>query len=200
MKPIFGILIFILSASAYAAAPAVVVTAVEGKALLNVNGQETEIQPGAEIPQGAILKSDEKGSVDISIHGNSGFRFFPGTQVAFPITAPEKTKLVLENGNLIARFKTKIEPSATFEVETPTAVLAVRGTQFWGRVVSPGEKPVTSFAVREGVVKITAKASGQSVTLKKGEAVELPANQAPLLRKAETAELSAIAQSETIKI
>ncbi len=202
MRKLFVILLLFTSAlNAYAATPSIMVKDVQGNASLVKNGQEIEVRAGTEIEEGSILKSDDKSSVDVSIYGNSGFRFLPGTQVAFESTAQEKIKLALQTGNLIARFKTKIAPDAIFEIETPSAVLAVRGTQFWGRVAPAGEKTAASFAVREGVVSVKVKASGETITLKKGEAVDLPENQKQTnLRRAEPAEISAIAQSETIQI
>lgn len=202
MKKILSFLLLVIgSSNVYAAAPAILVREVQGHAQFIINGQTVQVKPGSEIPQGAILKSDNSGSVDVSIYGDSGFRFLAGTQIVFENTDPQKIKLNLQSGNLIARFKNKVGPKATFDVETPTAVLAVRGTQFWGRVVSPEEKPVTSFAVREGVVSVKVKAGGEIITLKKGEAVDLSKNdKQPRLRSAQPAEMSAIAQSETIQI
>lgn len=201
MKKISAFLVVCFwSLSAYAAAAEIVVTGIEGEAVLTADGSDVKAVKGMAIPEGGVLKSGDQGTVDVSIYGNSGFRFLADTKVVFASTNPQEINLRLEAGNLIARFKNKIDPDASFEVETPTAVLAVRGTQFWGRVVSPGENPATSFAVREGAVSVTAKSSGQTFMLNAGQAIELLDDAEPVLREAAVAELEAIAGSETIEI
>lgn len=202
MKRILGLLFMTaFSLTAYAAAPAIVVTGLQGDAVLTADGRDVQVKEGMEIPEGGVLKSDKYGVVDVSIHGNSGFRFLPETQAVFTSTDTKKMKIDLENGNLLARFKNKVDPDSTFEVETPAAVLAVRGTQFWGRVTSPGENSVTSFAVRDGAVSVKAKADGETYLLKSGDAIDLTENETvPRLREAAPAELAAIGESETIQI
>lgn len=203
MKRILGLLLMMTAFtwSAYAAAPAIVVTGLQGEAVLTVDGSDVPVKEGMEISEGGVLKSNSQGVVDVSIRGNSGFRFLPDTKAIFTSTDPKRMKIELENGNLLARFKNKVDPDSTFEVETPAAVLAVRGTQFWGRVTSPQENSMTSFAVRDGVVNVTAKVSGEGYILKGGDAIDLADdNTVPRLRGAAPAELAAIGESETIQI
>lgn len=201
-KHLLGLLLAVLwSVNAYAAPSAITVTGLDGEAVLTHDGRDIPVKTGMEIPEGGVLKSGDYGVVDVSIRGNSGFRFLPKTQAVFSSTDPKKMKIELENGNLLARFKNKVDPDSTFEVETPAAVLAVRGTQFWGRVMSPGENSVTSFAVRDGAVQVKAKSDGESYLLKSGDAIDLTQDETvPRLRPAAPEELAAIGESETIEI
>ncbi len=95
----------------------------------------------------------------------------------------------------------KLPAGSTFQIETPTAVASVSGTQFWGRVdMAEVANPVTTFAVREGRVQITDKISCKAFDLEKGQALDIPKNgAAPTIRPALDAELAAMAQADAIR-
>ena len=109
--------------------------------------------------------------------------------------------LKIMSGNAVLNLK-KLSPASTFKVETPTAVAAVRGTQFWGRVdLQKADNPVTTFAVREGIVTVMVKNAGKLFYLKKGQALDIPKNTsiAPSIRPALDAEMEAMKQASAIK-
>lgn len=82
---------------------------------------------------------------------------------------------------------------------TPTAVAAVRGTQFWGRV-NPADQPGI-FAVREGSVEITVRATNESVTVEAGRAVVIaPGGESIEERAAAEGELGAMEQIDEINL
>ena len=179
----------------------VAVTSVQGEvSLARKYGQPEPVKKDSEIYSGDILKTAAGGSVDVSFYGNAGMRFDSAAEIVFTNTNPTKINLALNSGSLIARFKDKIPEGSSFEIETSTAVLAVRGTQFWGQVISAGEKPVTSFAVREGVLRITSKRDKKKYKLIKNQAIELTQDGPAMRRDAKPEEITAIQESEKIKI
>ncbi|HXV18743.1 MAG TPA: FecR domain-containing protein, partial [Candidatus Omnitrophota bacterium] len=109
--------------------------------------------------------------------------------------------LKITKGNAILNLD-KLPAQSSFKVETPTAIAAVRGTQFWGRVeASLPENPVTTFAVRQGTVEIFAKSVEKTFTLEAGQALDIPAVETtvPVIRPALEGEMAAMAQADSIR-
>lgn len=158
-------------------------------------------KPGMSCEAGDMVMTHEGCQLDLSVAGQAGCRMLPGTTVAVASVRPEIIKLVVAEGNVVLNVK-KLASGSEFVVDTPAAVAAVRGTQFWGRVTG-GESasPVTTFAVREGSVQIFDKASEQSVTLKAGQAADLAEHTGqPRLRAALPAEMNAMAVADQIAV
>lgn len=150
---------------------------------------------------GDILKTTTpQCSVDMAVNGLAGCRILPLSECVIVNGSPTDMRLKITSGNAILNLK-KIPAGSSFQVETPTAVAAVRGTQFWGRVdgQNPGN-PVTTFAVLEGMVEITARSTGKTFTLQKGQALDIPADASvvPSIRPALDAELEAMRQASSI--
>ncbi|MBN1813197.1 MAG: FecR domain-containing protein [Anaerolineae bacterium] len=73
-----------------------------------------------------------------------------------------------EVGQTYSRVQPLLDPDARFEIKTPTAVMAVRGTEFALDVDSDG---ATHVAVVEGAVDVTAE--GITISVPAGEAAEV---------------------------
>ena len=199
-KTIIFLCAIFLGQPVFSAFAANVVTGIQGKPVIIQNGEEKPAEMGMEIQKGDILKTNELCQLDVSLNGGAGVRILASSEADLKEVAAENTRIDLKVGNLIANLKKKIPQGSKFEVETPAAVLAVRGTQFWGQVTEDAQSK-TTFAVREGVLNITSKADSQVYTLEAGQAIELPLNEKnPHLRKAAEKELAAIATCEQIKI
>lgn len=69
--------------------------------------------------------------------------------------------LNLMSGELLSRVRASGDP-LSFEVRTPIAIAGVRGTDFSVRVLENGTTTVTVF---EGVVEVTCRKTGETVTL-----------------------------------
>ncbi len=178
-----------------------VVTSVTGQPVLERKGEAQVLEEGMEIFKGDKIKTVENSQVDVSLNGGSGVRMLASSEALIKDTDPDNTELELELGNVIVDVRKKLQQGRKFQVETPTAVLAVRGTQFWGQVSNPGEAPKTVFAVREGTLDITCKASSRVFKVEAGKALELPSGESSLqLRDAKPEELGAIAQCHQIRI
>ncbi len=183
-------------------APSHYISDIQGEASVLRQGKHVPASGGMEILQGDVIETEKGAQVDLSLNGESGTRFLEATQCTIEKASDKDIRLNMTAGNLIANLKKKLGPDQTFEVETPTAVLAVRGTQFWGQVQTlEGGPRQSTFAVREGSLTVAAKASNAMFVLEAGQAIELPEGKVdPVVREATQGELDAIAQAEQIKI
>ncbi len=109
--------------------------------------------------------------------------------------------LKLSKGNAILNLE-KLPKGTSFQVETPTAIAAVRGTQFWGRVNPENpNNPITTFAVRRGQVEVLAKSEGKKFILEAGQALDVPkdSEKPAAMRKALDEEMAAMAQADDVE-
>ena len=193
-----GLLCFLMLGSFTASAQNRVTEATEGGVL--ARGSETmPVQKNMDLQPGDVLKTGEKCQVDISMQNMAGCRILSGSECAVITSSPESMELKVMTGNVILNLK-KLPKESTFKVETPTAIAAVRGTQFWGRVDNQqSEDPVTTFAVRQGSVVVQTKKDGQIFALEKGQAIDIPlSSAAPFIRPALDEEMNAMEQADSI--
>lgn len=197
MKKIFLFASLLLTAAPSFAAGAVVTQASGDAQIVRAES----VQPAAKnaaCSAGDKLVTAAGSQMDVALNGLAGCRLLASTRCAIRKTDASEMELAVEEGNVILNLQ-KLPPGSTFRLETPTAVAAVQGTQFWGRVLPTGEAPdATTFAVREGTVQVTVKDSGKTVTLEKGQALDITPGQLPEVRPALDAELQAMAQASEI--
>ncbi len=171
----------------------------EGAAVLVRGTEEIAANPGTPIQNGDVVKTPAGSSADISLNGLAGARVLAGGETVVNETATEGMRLTIRSGNAILNLA-KLPAASSFSVETPTAIASVRGTQFWGRVEMAADRPITTFAVREGIVEIFAKGASKAFTLEKGQALDIPDNtDAPVIRPALPGEMDAMAQADSIR-
>ena len=110
-------------------------------------------------------------------------------------------KVKVNSGGVILNIE-KLAKASKFQVETPTAIATVRGTQFSGFVDAsrPG-KPVCTFAVRENAVDVMVFSTGETVTIGEGRALDIPRDIAGPLspRQAFGKEMASLEQTSTIR-
>ncbi|MCG3175285.1 MAG: hypothetical protein MOGMAGMI_00209 [Candidatus Omnitrophica bacterium] len=176
----------------------IVVTRMEGAAMIVRDGQQLPAAVGMPCSESDTLLTPDGCTLDVSVNGKAGCRVLPGTEVGLT-SAGADMKLSVAKGNVILNLD-KLNEGSTFQIETPTAIASVRGTQFWGRVdtAATGD-PVTTFAVREGAVEVLVKSAGQSFRLEQGQALDIPLSGAlPSVRPALAGELQAMEQASSI--
>jgi len=182
----------------------IVISKVEGNCTIAKAEQYPKLaQVGYTVDPKDVLSTYHQGTMDVTMKDSAGWRILPRSACKIVRYDTHDLKLELTKGNAIFNVKT-LQWNRTFTVETPTAVAAVRGTQFWGRVDTDEIKTVrTTFAVREGEVAITVKATGETRTLEKGDAIDIPYDEtgkAVTLREATTDEMNAMAQASEIPV
>lgn len=179
----------------------VVISKVQGAPMIVRDGQEIAAVEGAICRTNDLLKTTPGCVLDIAMNGRAGCRVLASSEVLIASAENDRMHLRLDNGNIILNVD-KLPKGSEFMIETPTAVAAVRGTQFWGRVEGAQiGSPVTTFAVREGAVEILTKVSGQVFKVEQGQALDIPEDPAavPLIRPALAEELAAMEQAQTIQ-
>lgn len=194
--------VLVLQTPLFAASDNIVVSSFAGSPVILRGDQTIPVTAGMQCQAGDIVKTPtSESSVDISVNGLAGCRILPASEFTIVNGSQSDMRLKILSGNAILNLE-KLPQGSSFQLETPTAVAAVRGTQFWGRVdaQNPGN-PVTTFAVREGTVEIIAKAAGKTFRLEKGQALDIPADESivPLIRPALDAEMQAMAQASSIR-
>ena len=200
-KKWFGIFLCgIFWSSGAFAAEGCTVNRVVGDVRVIRDGQSMPAKENDQLKKGDRLETGGNCAADMSMNGLAGCRVLAQSQVEVAGWKKENMSLTVSKGNVILNLE-KLPTDSTFRVETPTAVAAVRGTQFWGRVenASP-ENPVTTFAVRSGVVQITDKVSSKTFELQKGQALDISktAAVAPSVRTALPEEMQAMEQADLI--
>jgi len=178
----------------------IVVTQVQGNCIVNKSGQYDRY--AHDIKKDDVLVTYHEGTLDFAMKDFVAIRILPHSECKILRLDGNNIKLQIVKGNAIFSLKDQAR-NRKFAVETPTAVASARGTQFWGRVDSDKFKNSrTTFAVREGTVDIMIKSTGETHSIGKGEAIEIPYDAAGTnvtFRLATTAEMNAMAQASDIR-
>lgn len=200
-KLYFALLSLFLTASSAMAAETVTVTQMSGAPELVRGGQTMPCTKGMQCKTGDVLKTPTaECGVDVSVNGLAGARVLGNSEFVIVNADQSDMHMKIASGNAIMNLK-KLPQGSAFKVETPTAVAAVRGTQFWGRVnMGDVSNPITTFAVREGRVEIFDKVSQKSFSLEKGQAIDIAkdGSAAPVIRPALDEEMAAMAQASQV--
>ncbi|GEM_PF-2352643 len=193
-------LVTVLSAVPAAAQGKAIVTQLEGKASLLHGTERLPLAVGMQVDKGDVVVTDAGAQVDLSLNDKVGVRVLASTELLVADTAEASMAVGVIKGNTILNVD-KLPSTSTFRVESPTAVAAVRGTQFWGRVDGQASGPVTTFAVREGSVEIMAKLAGKKFLLEGGQALDIPSDGSvvPEVRSALAGEMQAMEQASAIR-
>jgi hypothetical protein len=121
------------------------VLALEGGAkVITASGGSSALREGDLLAEGDSIEVAEDGSVDLAYDRDwrNVVRLEGGSKVRVASVSP--AKLDLTNGAVFAKLK-ELPKSSSFEITTPTAVAAVRGTEY-RTVVRDGETEVFNFS------------------------------------------------------
>ncbi|GIP24067.1 hypothetical protein J22TS3_43420 [Paenibacillus sp. J22TS3] len=153
-----AIMIMPASASAKDTVKAGKITAVSGKAEIKKSGGEKKFGAfkGMAVSQGDVLLTGKDGQVDLDLDSDKEVVIGPGTtlkisQLVQSVNAAEgKTSLSLGGGQIMIKIKKKLKGDSRFEVQTPTAIMGVMGTEF----IVGYEHQNTYIGVLEGKVSV----------------------------------------------
>jgi len=157
------------------------VVAVKRHLFRMTTGGEQRLQAGGRAQSGESLRTGSRSSADLEVP-ESAARFHIGTKTSFHL-APGTPGVLLdvERGSLRAIFGKLPEGDQRERlVTTPSAVLAVRGTEYGVDVKKDGD---TSVVVFDGTVEIRDRAglnetvrvaAGQSIRIRKGRSPDPP--------------------------
>ncbi len=129
--------------------------------LIRANGseQETGLSPGTDIRLGDTLRTGRDGSAAmifadtsvLTLHSDSEIRF--DHLSAHGETGMVDSRLRLIKGRMDTRVKPAVGPGSRFEVHTPSAISAVRGTEYRTAVTREGH--ASNIEVLGGKVQVT---------------------------------------------
>lgn len=139
----------------------------------------TQLHLGDSVSQGAQLQTGTESAVEIEFEDGASFFLRPETTISIR-TALKKTphflirKLIMPVGRTLMDIKKSTGQESRFEIQTPSAVSAARGTQFR---VSVDKDDITRTEVLAGIVGVTAM--GREVRLDPGEGTWVKKGTAP---------------------
>ncbi len=149
----------------------------------NVQSKGAPLRPGAKIGAGDDFRTGRDGYVTIRLADGSTLVLQPGSNLAIeevrksPLDSAQSAKFMLQSGRVEATVPKQTTSGARFEVRTPIAVAAVRGTKF--RVVSDEEKRRATTEVLEGAVQVEDAGKLGSVSVPEGFGTRVLEGQAP---------------------
>lgn len=151
-----------------------VVAAVVGEA--QVDGREA--RAGTRFGAGSVLRTGEGGQMTLRLPDGSEL-FLPARSSAQVErlsgragTASQDARIKLDAGRLESRVVPQRGPAARYRIDTPTAVIGVRGTDF--RVAWDAERNTARAEVTEGRIAISPLRGGQRLVAA-GRGLVLPA-------------------------
>ncbi len=141
------------------------------------------LKAGAAIAAGDGVRTGKDGYVTIRLADGSTLALQPGSEMQVesvrksPLAGAPDAKFLLKSGRVEAAVQKRQPGGARFEVRTPIAVAAVRGTQF--RVTADTEKHTATSEVLEGVVQVNDSGNLGSVAVKNGFGTRVKEGQPP---------------------
>lgn len=191
-RTILSLSLGLLLCAGTAAAGETKVMEVTGEAFIANGHGINRLTAGMPCEAGDMLMTRPGSTADVMVNGLAACRLLPGTTAALAGVRGDKMQILVAEGNVILNVN-KLPQTSRFIVDTPTAVAVVRGTQFWGRVAGVDDAAQTTFAVKEGMVRVTMKDSGAEIDLSPGDAVDVDPGSAELhSRKATQDEMNAM--------
>ncbi len=174
------------------------VNAIKGEASVIRADQTLPIKTGDTLQQGDKISTGSDGTVDLTLNNVAGYRALPDSESSVLTADPHDMNLSVTKGKVVINLS-KLSKDSTFQVKTPTAIAAVRGTQF-SCAANPGDAG-SSFAVREGSVEVMTFSTGESIVLNEGFALDIPVDFSGALspREAQGMELATLDQASSIK-
>jgi hypothetical protein len=133
-----------------------------------------EVMRYAPIFRGAVLSTSPRGALEVTFSDGSRVAMGGGSSVvvdAYVYSGPGGAgQQTVRYSKGLFRFISGNIPKDRVRLETPTTVIGIRGTTVRTNVEEDG---TTTVGVDDGIVLVTSKQTGQSVTLNPGEKVTI---------------------------
>lgn len=146
---------------------------VRGEVTIVSLGKSTAAQKGAVINSGDTVKASAKSLAIISMDDGIVFKMNPKSDLSIP--EKDDNSVTLNSGSIFSKVS-KQKPNQQFKLRTPSAVIGVRGTEFFTSYgQSEDKKSDIWMCVNEGAVEVLSSKSKEPVVVKQGEGVVIPA-------------------------
>ena len=139
-------------------APALVIAVSGAVQLVRADGEQAELATGTELFSGDRVVTGERQSLRMQFADKSELQVLPNSEVVldklshFKATGMVDTRIRLNTGGVRTRV-IKQKPEDNYEIKTPAAITAVRGTTFR---LSSDDNQVSRTEVTEGLVVVSA--------------------------------------------
>lgn len=149
----------------------------------DVQSKGQPLRAGAKLSPGDDFKTGRDGYVTIKLSDGSTLVLQPESDMAIdgvkksPLAPAADAQFTLKNGRVEATVAKRSATGARFEVRTPIAVAAVRGTKF--RVLANEEKRTATSEVVEGAVQVSDTGNLGSVAVQEGFGTRVAEGQPP---------------------
>lgn len=175
----FGLALCALAPAAFAQATADISFAI-GKVSIVTNGAEKPARTGDVVKPGEVLRTGPKSSAVLTLNEGTKIKVnenseITGNQFDEGAAAGGASDIELKSGSVFAKVnKRKVNH---FRIQTKTATMGVRGTEFFAAIGREGEEGSDVWlCVREGAVEMAPKDNEQGpVVVKEGQGVVKPA-------------------------
>jgi len=119
---------------------------------------------GDPLPEGAMIRTGNDGEAELTTSRGHQWVVRSGSQLELTSLQDDETRGRLESGRVLSKVQ-HLKKDEKFAIQTPTAVCAVRGTEFETAASAQG----TIVAVYRGIVGLTAMGSGSEMALHAGQ-------------------------------
>lgn len=137
-------------------------------------GEEYKAHKGNPLYFGARIRTGAGAQAHIQFAGGGATLLVKENSTLTLKGTRKNTWVHFDVGEFLIGLKKKLGPNQKFQVRTPAAAAAVRGTLFWGLSDANQDSTYACF-----VDTIVIEAQGKTVTLEKGQTVKIPFGQAP---------------------
>lgn len=138
--------------------PALIIALNGNATLLRANGEQVETKIGSRLFSGDRVITAAGQSLRLQFADKSELQILPDSEVVldklsyYKNTGMVDTRLRLNKGR-VNSWVEKLRPDSRFQIKTPSAITAVRGTQY--RVTSAADGQITHTEVTEGIVGVS---------------------------------------------
>ncbi len=149
------------------------VTYIQGDVTLKAGGKNAKAVKDSAVKEGDVVTTGTQSLAIIDMADGAQLKLNENSSLQLP--PKQEGAIVLSSGSVFSKIpKQKLKQQ--FKIITPTAVMGVRGTQFFTSYGTDAAKASDIWmCVHEGSVSVTSTSSNKSVLVKEGEGVLVPA-------------------------
>ncbi len=143
----------------------------QGDVSLKSKGQDSKVSQNTNISGGDTLVTGPKSLVILLMEDGAQLKLNEKSTLSVP--ARTQSSVTLTSGSVFSKIP-KQKANRQFKVSTPTAVMGVRGTQFFTSYGMDKEREKDLWmCVNEGSVEVTSKASKKKVLVLAGQGISM---------------------------
>lgn len=145
---------------------------VRGEVTIVSQGKSTTAQKDSSIKSGDTVKTSAKSLAIMVMEDGVVFKMNPKSDLSIP--EKDDNSVTLNSGSVFSKVS-KQKPNQQFKLRTPSAVIGVRGTEFFTSYGQTEDKKSDIWmCVNEGSVEVTSSKEKDPVVVKQGEGVVIP--------------------------